>query len=100
VFWHDDGARYLNIASRFCAIIRRVEDLAKKDGRAFRAFQFHDLRHWFAVDDLKRGGGNIYDLQQVMGHRSIKTTVIYRDYLAPDEPRQSKHGPAQIPAQV
>lgn len=60
-------------------------------------FRFHDLRHWFAVTYLQRGG-NIYDLQRILGHASIKTTELYLDYLTPAERRKVITGPAQNPA--
>ena len=80
VFWHGAGDRYLNVASRFAAIVRKA---------GVRRFRFHDLRHWFAVDYLRRGG-SIYQLQQILGHSSIKTTVIYLAYLTPDEQNVAK----------
>lgn len=61
------------------------------------SFRFHDLRHLFAVTYLQRGG-NIYDLQRILGHGSIKTTELYLDYLTPAERRHamgSAHNPAQ-----
>lgn len=61
------------------------------------AFRFHDLRHLFAVTFLQRGG-NIYDLQRILGHGSIKTTELYLNYLTPAERRHamgSAHNPAQ-----
>jgi integrase len=42
-----------------------------------------------AVDYL-RDGGSIYDLQQILGHASIKTTEIYLAFLTPAEQRVSK----------
>lgn len=92
VFWHgQDGARYRNVASRFAAIVRQV---ATKNPD-FRRFRFHDLRHWYAVDYLRRHGGTaIYDLQKNLGHASIKTTEIYLAYLTPGE--RSAQKPAQI----
>lgn len=75
VFWHGQGERYRNVASRFAA-------LAKKHAR--RRFRFHDLRHWYAVDYLRRGGG-VYSLQKILGHSSIRTTELYLDYLTPME---------------
>jgi integrase len=87
VFWHgEDGDRYLNVASRFAAIARRAETVHK-----IRRFRFHDLRHWFSVDYLRRGGG-IYTLQKILGHSSIRTTEIYLDYLAPAEAEAAKKG--------
>lgn len=79
VFWHGAGERYRNVASRFAAIAKRAP----------RRFRFHDLRHWFAVDYLRRGGG-IYRLQQILGHSSIKTTELYLAYLTPAEGEAAK----------
>jgi integrase/recombinase XerD len=89
VFWHPskdrDGKpaadRYHNVASRFGRIIAEL-------GFDFTA---HDLRHRFAVDYL-RNGGNIYHLQKVLGHSSIRTTEIYLAYLTPTEQERAKHG--------
>ena len=81
VFWHEPGDRYRNVASRFRSIAARA--------LGARAFRFHDLRHWFAVDYLRRGGG-IYRLQRILGHASIKTTELYLDYLTPEEADQAK----------
>ena len=55
----------------------------------FRPFRFHDLRHLHAVTWLK-DGRSIYDLQNRLGHTSIKTTEMYRRYLTPNEERVSK----------
>lgn len=60
-------------------------------------FRFHDLRHLFAVTYLQRGG-NIYDLQRILGHGSIKTTEGYLDYLTPTE-RRNAMGSAHFSAQ-
>lgn len=95
VFWHGDGGgRYANVAARFAALTKRAE--AKK--LIHRRFRFHDLRHWYAVDHLRRGG-SIYDLQKILGHSSVKTTEIYLNYLTPDEAGTAK-GPARAPAQI
>jgi integrase/recombinase XerD len=91
VFWHDDGTRYANLASRFSAIVLSAQKGAQERGEAFRRFRFHDLRHRFAVDYLKRGG-SIYDLQIHLGHSSVKTTEIYLDHLTPDERKVAKYG--------
>jgi integrase/recombinase XerD len=71
IFWHDEGARYRNLSSRLRAIIRRT-------GGTFRV---HDLRHRYAVDYLRARRGSIYDLQQQLGHSSVKTTEIYLKYV-------------------
>lgn len=98
VFWHHNGQRYGNVSSRFALITKRVEAAAKKAGKSFRRFRFHDLRHWYAVDYLRQGG-SIYVLQKILGHASIKTTEIYLDFLTPEEQDAAKRA-AQIPAQV
>lgn len=104
VFWHDDGARYHNVASQFADLVRRAEIAAEREGRAFRRFTFHHLRHWFAVDYLRRAdslnGHNIYALQKILGHRSIRTTEQYLDFLTPVEAERAKYGSAQKPAQI
>ena len=38
--------------------------------------RFHDLRHTFA-SHFMMNGGNIYTLQHLLGHKDIKTTMIY-----------------------
>lgn len=47
--------------------------------------RFHDLRHTFASNFLM-GGGNIYDLQKILGHSTIQVTERYahltQDHLA------------------
>jgi integrase/recombinase XerD len=91
VFWHGKGLPYANVASRFAALVKAAHISAQKKGREFRPFRFHDLRHRYAVDALKNGT-SIYDLQQDMGHSSVKVTEMYLDYLTPDEARIAKHG--------
>lgn len=99
LFWHGTGDPYRNVASRFALMVRSAQKSAQREGREFRPFRFHDLRHRHAVDWLK-AGGSLYDLQQRLGHASIKTTEIYLAFLTPDEARIAKHAAAQIPARV
>jgi len=47
-----------------------------------KAIRFHDLRHTFASHYMMNGG-NIYDLQKILGHSDVKTTMRYA-HLAPD----------------
>lgn len=70
VFWHGEGDRFQNVASRLAY-------LKKKHGFRFR---IHDLRHKFAIDYL-RNGGDIYALKDILGHTSVKTTEIYLGYV-------------------
>ncbi len=99
VFWHDDGEPYLFASSQFGAIRRRINAARRKEKLPEISFSLHDLRHKFAVDYLRAGGG-IYTLQKILGHSSIKTTEIYLDYLTPDERQQTMNAPAQMPAQI
>jgi integrase/recombinase XerD len=80
IFWHDQGERYRNVSSRFRVIVKRS---------GARPFRFHDLRHWYAVDYLRRGG-SIYTLSQILGHSSVKVTEIYLRYVTPEEAERSK----------
>jgi integrase len=41
-----------------------------------KVIRFHDLRHTFA-SHFMMNGGNIYTLQQLLGHKDIQTTMIY-----------------------
>ncbi len=99
LFWHHGGNPYRNISSRFASMVgselrRAIAEASAQgpDARPnFRPFRFHDLRHRHAVDWLK-AGRSIYDLQQRLGHSSIKTTEIYLAYLTPDEIRSAKYG--------
>ena len=86
LFWHDDGEPYRNVSSRFAFIVAAERKAAKQARREFRPFRFHDLRHRHAVDWL-RSGRSIYDLQQRLGHESVKTTEIYLKFLTPEEQR-------------
>jgi integrase/recombinase XerD len=107
VFWHlatdGDGkqvaARFSNIASNFGRYRRKAAQKAAQRGDAFTGFRFHDLRHDFAVSYLRDGRGTIYDLQQVLGHSTIKTTEGYLEYLSPDESAAAVSGLARFPAQ-
>lgn len=73
LFWHHDGDRYRNVASR-------IAHLRTSVGLTLKA---HHLRHRFAILYLARNGGEaIYDLQKHLGHRSIKTTEIYLGYVS------------------
>jgi len=90
---------YRNFASRFAAIVARTAEWAKANGIDFRPFRFHDLRHYHAVTWLK-DGRSIYDLQNRLGHTSIKTTEMYLRYLTPDEERIAKGIAARAAAPV
>jgi integrase/recombinase XerD len=100
VFWHGEGQRYQEVASRFIVTRNAAAQKAAQSGAEFHPFRFHDLRHLFAVEYLRKGRGSIYSLQAVMRHGSIKTTELYLNYLTPDEVQAAMHGSAQNPAQA
>lgn len=81
VFWHGQQApdRYHGLSTQL---------LARKTKLGI-AWRIHDLRHLFAVRWL-RGGGSLYELQQILGHTSIRTTEIYLSHLTPTEVEAAK----------
>jgi len=88
VFWHHDGQPYKNVASRHGQIrmkgaVREVLGLKPSETDKMPTFSLHHLRHRFAVRYLKEGG-SIYDLQQILGHESVKTTEVYLAFLDPN----------------
>lgn len=87
VFWHGDGEPFKAVKSQHRDLMSR----AVKAKAVKKRYRFHDLRHWFAVDYL-RNGGVIYDLQQILGHKSITTTERYLKFLTPEEQRRAKYG--------
>lgn len=62
------------LLKRFKAALRRAD---------VRAVRFHDLRHTFGTR-MAAQGVPMRVLQELMGHRDFKTTLIYADY-APSE---------------
>ncbi|MEA2991646.1 MAG: integrase/recombinase XerD [Alphaproteobacteria bacterium] len=123
LFWHGNGQPYRNVSSRFAALVRgefalaydafhgataktrpNVAELVKQQDRrdwqdiGFRTFTFHHLRHYFSVEYLKTGQGTIYDLQQHLGHESVKTTEIYLKFLTAEEKRTAMYGAAPAAA--
>jgi integrase/recombinase XerD len=99
LFWHGNGEPYRNVSARFNELVKAAQKAAQHEGRAFRPFTFHHLRHYYAVMFLKNGG-NIYALQQHLNHKSITTTELYLAFLTPEEAAAAKAGPSQIQAQL
>lgn len=91
VFWRAEGERFKNVAAQFYATVGREARKAAQQGRAFARFRFHDLRHLFAVEFLREGRGGLYELQQILGHSSVKTTEGYLDYLTPEEKKFARN---------
>ncbi|OFZ15978.1 MAG: hypothetical protein A2X86_19685 [Bdellovibrionales bacterium GWA2_49_15] len=53
-----------------------------KEAEIKEHYRFHDLRHTFA-SHFMMNGGNIYDLQKILGHSSLEMTQRYA-HLAPE----------------
>ncbi len=56
----------------------------KKDSETLsfnKAFHFHSLRHTIATW-LVQSGANIYQVQKLLGHSSVKTIEIYSHLVA------------------
>jgi integrase/recombinase XerD len=77
----------------FARIANATEAWAEDEGQQFVRFRFHHLRHRHCVDFLKEGG-NIFDLQQRVGHSSIKQTEEYLKHISPEQARIAKYGRA------
>jgi integrase len=77
VFAHPETGNPIDrsrLLKRFKAALRRAD---------VRAVRFHDLRHTFGTR-MAAEGVPMRVLQELMGHRGFKTTLIYADY-APSE---------------
>ena len=98
VFWRGQGARFNYVGSQFFATVSRTARKAAQAKEPFRRFRFHDLRHLFAVEFLRMRKGSLYELQQILGHASVKTTEGYLDHLTPDEKQTAIHGVTQTAA--
>lgn len=76
VFVNDDGFEFdVN------HIYRDFRRFLKK-AKIKTEFRFHDIRHTFA-SHFMMNGGNIYDLQKILGHTSLEMTQRYA-HLAPE----------------
>ena len=78
VFANPETGRPLDrskVRKRFQAACRRA---------GVRVVRFHDLRHTFGTRMAASGEVSMRRLQEWMGHRDLKTTLVYADYQ-PDE---------------
>jgi integrase len=66
-------------------VLVRFKDALRAAG--IRAMRFHDLRHTFGTQ-MAAAGVPMRTLQEWMGHRDIKTTMIYADYQASEQERE------------
>ncbi len=85
LFPSEDGGHHKSIQTSFYRLVKNLGDKITR-------FRFHDLRHRFAVDYLKNKVGSIYELQQHLGHTSVKTTEMYLDYLSAPEKHAVQFG--------
>lgn len=97
VFWKDKGVAFVHVSSRIGAFVRAARKAAQEK-QDFQPWSFHDLRHLFAVEYLRKGRGSIYDLQWLLGHDSISTTERYLAFLTPEQAKIAKHGVSQTAA--
>jgi integrase len=66
-------------------VLKRFKDAL--DAASLRRLRFHDLRHTFGAQ-MAAAGVPMRTLQEWLGHRDIKTTLIYADYQASDQERE------------
>jgi integrase len=59
-------------------LLKRFKAAARQAG--IREVRFHDLRHTFGTR-MAAAGVPMRTLQEWMGHRDFKTTLIYADYM-------------------
>jgi integrase/recombinase XerD len=102
LFWHGEGQRYAqgSFKGNFRKFIVATAAWTKENGIDFRPFRFHDLRHWHAVHYLKDRIGDIYALQERLGHTSLTVTEGYLKYLTAEEKLAAKHGASGSPKSI
>jgi integrase len=66
-------------------VLARFKDALAAAG--VRRLRFHDLRHTFGTQ-MAAAGVPMRTLQEWLGHRDIKTTMIYADYQASEQERE------------
>jgi integrase len=59
-------------------VLKRFKAALRRGGA--REVRFHDLRHTFGTR-MAAAGVPMRTLQEWMGHRDFKTTLIYADYM-------------------
>lgn len=81
---HFDDVVFLDQEGNPFDVDHLYRDLSKtlKKAGIKEHFRFHDLRHTFA-SHFMMNGGNIYDLQKILGHTSLEMTQRYA-HLAPE----------------
>jgi integrase len=82
VFAHPETGAVLDHS----ALVRRFKKALR--GGGVRTVRFHDLRHTFGTR-MAAEGVPPSRLQEWMGHRDLKTTLIYVDYAPADDERRT-----------
>lgn len=72
IFVNKDGKPFGNVFKSFNSVLRTT---------GIENFRFHDLRHTFA-SQLVMSGVDILTVKELLGHKELKTTLIY-SHLAP-----------------
>lgn len=62
--------------------IYRQFGIAQNNANIKNKIRFHDLRHTFASNYMM-SGGNVFDLQKLLGHTKIEMTMVYA-HLSPN----------------
>ena len=79
LFTNQAGNQYRRDARIFDEVLKRI---LVRGGFSENYISFHDLRHTFASHWMM-GDGNIFKLQRILGHKSLKVTQRY-SHLAPN----------------
>jgi integrase/recombinase XerD len=88
--FHHGGKAITQAAFIYSRARRAAQSKAQKDEREFVGFRFHDMRHLYAVEYLRKPGSDIYTLQAHLRHTSVKTTEMYLEFLTPEEAAEVK----------
>jgi site-specific recombinase XerD len=64
------------IGSKLAYINKYIKEVCKYAG-ILKKVSSHVARHTYTDIALQVSGGNIYQVQQSLGHRSVRTTEIY-----------------------
>jgi site-specific recombinase XerC len=87
---YDQPARGLS-AHYVSDLVRRWEAESGVKHRSHDGVGAHSLRHTAATDVLRKSGGNVVLVQQMLGHASLQTTQVYlRTY--PEDLRKAMEG--------
>ncbi len=70
-FWEGFGVDYGHLYRRF--------HMAQKKAGFEKRIRFHDCRHTFA-SQFMMNGGNLFDLQKILGHTDVKMTLRYSHF--------------------